>query len=70
MQYSFPFTYGIGPDGLPSTASSLRRAQARQLKAYLLMFEQLLANAFAQVANTANLFSLDPTIVELTLFGS
>ena len=62
VQYSFPLTYGIGPDGLPSHASSLRKAQARQLKAYLMVFEQLLGNAFAQVANTANLFSLDPTI--------
>ena len=62
VQYSFPFTYGIGPDGLPSHASALRRAQARQLKAYLMVFEQLLGNAFSQVANTANLFSLDPAI--------
>jgi hypothetical protein len=62
LQNSFPRTYGIGPEGLPSTASARRRAQARQLKAYLLAFEQLLGNAFAQVAHTADLFSLDPTI--------
>ena len=60
--YSLPFTYGIGAAGLPSDASPLRRAQAKQLKAYLLVFEQLLANAFTQVAKTASLFSLDPTI--------
>ncbi|HBG06526.1 MAG: hypothetical protein A2075_00165 [Geobacteraceae bacterium GWC2_58_44] len=67
VQYSFPLTYGIGAQGLPSHASSLRRAQARQLKAYLLIFEQLLGNAFAQIAHAADLFSLDPA-VERTYF--
>jgi hypothetical protein len=67
VQYSFPLTYGIGPAGLPSQVSPLRRAQAKQLKAYLLVFEQLLGNAFTQVAHTADLFSLEPT-VEHTYF--
>ena len=62
LQNSFPRTYGIGPEDLPSTASPRRRAQAKQLKTYLLAFEQLLGNAFAQVAHTADLFSLDPAI--------
>ena len=67
MQYSFPLTYGIGPAGLPSHVSALRRAQAKQLKAYLLVFEQLLGNALAQIAHAADLFSLDPA-VERTYF--
>ncbi len=67
VQYSFPLTYGIGPDGLPSHASTLRRAQAMQLKAYLMVFEQHLGNALAQLAHTADLFSLDPK-VERTYF--
>jgi hypothetical protein len=62
VQYSFPLTYGIGPDQLPSHASAMRRAQARQLKAYLMIFEQLLGNAFAQLAHTGDLFSLDPKV--------
>lgn len=60
LQHSFPLTYGIGTEGLPSHATPLRRAQAKQLKAYLMVFEQLLSNAFAQVAHSAELFSLDP----------
>jgi hypothetical protein len=68
VQYSFPLTYGIGPDGLPSHVSTARRAQARQLKAFLLVFEQLLANALAQVAHTADLFSLDPSIKRTYFF--
>lgn len=60
LQYGFPLTYGIGLEGLPSHASTQRKAQARQLKAYLLVFEQLIANALAQIAHAADLFSLDP----------
>ena len=52
--------YGIGTDGLPSHVDEARRAQAKQLKAYLLVYEQLLGNAFAQIAHTGDLFSLDP----------
>ncbi|KAA3438750.1 hypothetical protein [Rufibacter hautae] len=61
VQYSFPLTYGIGFEGLPEQVSLLRKAQARQLKAYLLFFEQLLVNYLAQLANSHRLFSLDPT---------
>jgi hypothetical protein len=62
IQYSFPLTYGVGPDGLPSHASKRRRGQAKQLKAYLMVFEQILGNAFAQIAHTAELFSLNPAV--------
>lgn len=62
VQYGFPLTYGIGPEGLPSHVSDTRRAQAKQMKAYLLVFEQLLGNALAQLAHTADLFSLDTEI--------
>jgi hypothetical protein len=67
VQYSFPLTYGIGLDQLPTDATPKRRAQAKQLKAYLQVFEQILADAFAQVAHTADLFSLD-TQVAATYF--
>ena len=62
LQYSFPMTYGIGLEGLPSHVLPERRAQAKQLKAYLMVFEQLLGNALAQLAHTADLFSLDPAV--------
>lgn len=62
VQYSFPLTYGTGPEGLPGRASALRRGQARQLKAYLMVFEQHLGNALAQLAHTADLFSLSPSV--------
>jgi len=62
LQYGFPLTYGIGSEGLPAQATSQRKAQARQLKAYLMIFEQLIANAQAQIAHVADLFSLNPAI--------
>lgn len=62
VQYSFPLAYGIGPAGLPANAPPLRQAQARDLKAYLMVYEQLIGNALAQLAHTADLFSLDPGV--------
>ena len=62
VQYGFPQTYGIGPAGLSQNATPLRQAQARQLQAYLMVFEQLLANAGEQLSHTADLFSLDPAL--------
>lgn len=62
IQHSFPLTYGIGPAGLPSTATLQRRAQALQLKGYLMVYEQLLRNGYAQLAHVGELFSLDPAI--------
>ncbi|MGL5892008.1 MAG: hypothetical protein ACRC3B_19100, partial [Bacteroidia bacterium] len=59
IQNEFPRVYGIGEAGLPGTASDLRKLQAKQLKEYLLFFDQLLANYLAQVANLWQFFSTD-----------
>ncbi len=61
-QNSFPRTYGIGEFGLPDRATPLRKAQAKQLKAYLMFFEQIMSNYLAQLVNVRKLFSLDETI--------
>ena len=57
LLHQFPRVYGIGAAGLPSTASEQRRAQVKQLKAYLLLFDQLLANSFSQLAHVKELLS-------------
>ncbi|HMG16588.1 MAG TPA: hypothetical protein VK590_14120, partial [Saprospiraceae bacterium] len=62
VQYSLPMNYGIGLDGLSDNASDKRKAQAKQLKAFLLFFEQLLSNQLAQIANIGSLFALDKSI--------
>jgi hypothetical protein len=62
VQNTLPLTYGVGSAGLPDSATDLRKAQAKQLKAYLLFFEQLLVNYLAQLANTQELFAVDNTV--------
>ncbi|MGE3707246.1 MAG: hypothetical protein AB7I13_18395 [Vicinamibacterales bacterium] len=57
IQLDFPAVYGINAHGLPADASPLRRAQARQFKGYLLIFEQLLADEFARLAGAPELFT-------------
>ncbi|MFA5326306.1 MAG: hypothetical protein WC384_00815 [Prolixibacteraceae bacterium] len=64
VQNSLPLTYGVGVDGLSDTATDFRKAQARQLKAYLLFFEQLLVNYLAQLANIRELFAVDNTVTQ------
>jgi hypothetical protein len=59
LQAELPLTYGIGEIGLPASASPERQAQAKQLQAYLMVFDQLLANSFAQLDQMKNLFSPD-----------
>jgi hypothetical protein len=62
IQHDYPQTYGIGEAGLPTTAGDLRVAQARQLKAYLTFYDQVLADYLAQLANVRRLFSLDKNL--------
>jgi hypothetical protein len=62
FQNDFPDTYGIGRYGLPSTASIARKSQARQLKAYLLFFDQVIASYFAQLGVVRDLLSFDSTL--------
>jgi hypothetical protein len=62
LQHDFPKTYGIGRAGLPANADQARLAQARQLKAYLTFFDQVLADYLAQLAEVRRLFSLDKNL--------
>lgn len=59
IQNQFPSNYGIGVMGLPDSAPESRKAQAKQLTAYLVFFEQLLSNYFSQLANFKKLMSFD-----------
>ena len=58
VQYDLPTVYGVGEAGLPPHADVLRKAQQRQLKGYLLFFEQLLADFLAQLTHAHALFSV------------
>lgn len=58
IQYDLPLVYGLKA-GTPTNAPPLRKAQEKQLRGYLLFFEQILANHLSQLANTATYFSID-----------
>ena len=64
IQNQFPLSYGINMLGVPASAPTEVKARARQLKAYLLIFEQLLVNFLANLDSIKTLFSLrtDPPI--------
>lgn len=57
VQNHFPLNYGIGQEGLPLSASDQRKGEALQLKAFILILEQFMANYLAQLQQTANFFS-------------
>ena len=59
IQSDFPDVYGIADGGLLEDASDHRKAQALQLKSYLLFYDQLLANYLTQLKNIRNLFSFE-----------
>lgn len=74
IQHDFPLVYGIGKGGLSDKEKPLRKAQAKQLKGYLLFYDQLLANYLAQLANLRHVFSLReeskrPQSAKHTYFG-
>ncbi len=64
IQNDFPQVYGIGELGLQSSETNARKGLAKQLKSYLLYFEQILTNFYAQLANLNKIFSID------TIFNS
>ena len=49
LQQELPAIYGVGPLGLASGESAERISDVRQLQAFLLMFDQVLGNQFAQI---------------------
>lgn len=57
LQHDLPDIYGTSPMKLPQTASSERLDQARNLKAYLLFFEQILADYLEQLYHVKWLLS-------------
>ncbi len=60
VQGQFPRAYGINEEGVPPSAGPAAMARARQLKAYLLLFEQLMANFCAQTQGLKTLYRAHP----------
>ena len=60
IQHDFPSVYGIGEGELAPNTTNLRLAQAKQLKAYLIHFDQLLADFFKQLHKAKDYWSTTP----------
>ncbi|MCF2219900.1 hypothetical protein H9Q08_11325 [Chryseobacterium sp. PS-8] len=60
IQEEFPVTYALGKNKLSEKVPEKRKAQAKQLKAYLHFYDQLLADFFNQLYNAKNIFDLKP----------
>lgn len=58
IQNDFPAAYMVGENELPQN-NIKRKTQALQLKSYLLLFDQLLANYLGQLSNVRSIFSFD-----------
>lgn len=59
IQNDFPLVYGVGEEGmLPRGEGRPEAYQVKQLKAFLLVFDQILANYLAQLAHVQDLFSI------------
>ncbi|MGB3464622.1 MAG: hypothetical protein WBA74_05120, partial [Cyclobacteriaceae bacterium] len=59
FQNHFPATYSIGQNDLPESVPDKRKALSKQLKAYLALFDQLLANYLSQTARFKDLINYD-----------
>mgnify|MGYP005841177143 CR=1 FL=1 len=58
IQNDFPLIFGVGQEGLAGSASPERKAQANQLKGYLMFFDQVFANSLAQLAHVKDLMAV------------
>ncbi len=59
VQYDLPPVYGMGRRGVSASASNRDQARARQLRAYLLLFDQQIANSLATLAHLRDLYSTE-----------
>jgi len=64
IQNDFPETYGIGETGLPTRASIARKSQAKQLKGYLLFFDQILASYFKHLGQVNEMLSVSGNLTK------
>ena len=57
IQNTFPELFKVGKDQIDKNAEDYEIAHVRQLKGYLTLFDQVIANQFSQLANVSKLFS-------------
>lgn len=59
IQNELPSIYGLKEFEITSKSTPERKSQVNQLKAYLLLIEQVMANYLSQLVNVRNLFSVE-----------
>lgn len=59
VQNDFPDVYGVGQLGVKPRASTAETAQTKQLKGYLLFFDQILATYFAHLKKVNEILSIN-----------
>ncbi|WP_109851196.1 hypothetical protein [Aquimarina sp. AU58] len=64
VQNDFPDTYGISEVGLPARSTTARKSQAKQLKGYLLFFDQILASYFKHLGQVKELLSVSGNLTQ------
>lgn len=70
IQNELPSIYGLKQNELPSKSNAKRRAQVKQLKGYLYIFDQIMANYLAQLSNIRHFFSVDEDLTTIkTLYN-
>ncbi|PTX64059.1 hypothetical protein C8N46_101669 [Kordia periserrulae] len=66
IQNTFPEAFAVGLNATNDSTPAYQIAQSRQLKGYLSLFDQVLSNQFAQLANIDKLFSFKNAITGAT----
>ncbi len=59
IQEDFPITYHVGSEGIAKTEMALHKAQVKQLKGYLLFYDQLLANYLTHLEQVRDIFAVE-----------
>jgi len=59
LQNDLPAIYGVNAHGIPESATPEEKARAKQLKAYLVLLEQVIANSTYNLHHVRKLFSAE-----------
>jgi len=57
LQFQFPAIYGLGESGIPDYLNAREKARIQQLRGYITLFDQLIADQLASVADLHRLYS-------------
>ena len=68
IQEEFPKTYHIGNEGIVSTETPFRKAQVKQMKGFLMFFDQILTNYLAHLSQIRDVLAIEESSEKLHLF--